>query len=232
MRYDRVLALSVSFVAAPALADSSAGAADPVASHVISLEDALKGVKGVGTLTAKIEVEQSGKAMGTFTCELFEKQAPKTVANFVGLARGERPWKDPKSGEWVKRPLYNGLTFHRVIPGFMIQGGDPKGTGTGDPGYEFADELDDSLKMDRGGILAMANREPGTNGSQFFITEKETPWLTGKHTIFGACDPVSLVTKIAGVPKGPRDVPSEPVTIKKVTIVRSSKGTKKEKKAE
>jgi peptidyl-prolyl cis-trans isomerase A (cyclophilin A) len=226
MRTNLVVVLSL--LAAPAFADSSAGPADPLPNHVMPLEDALKGVKGSGTLTAKIDVEQSGKLLGSFACELFEKQAPKTVANFVGLARGDRPWKDPKSGEWVKKPLYNGLAFHRVIPGFMIQGGDPKGTGTGDPGYEFADEIDESLKMDKGGILAMANRGPGTNGSQFFITEKETPWLSGKHTIFGSCEPVSLVTKIAGVPKGPRDMPNDPVTIKKVTISRvAAKGGKK-----
>ena len=108
---------------------------------------------------------------GDIKIALFEKQAPKTVANFVGLARGVRPWKDPKTGEWVKSPMYDGTVFHRVIPEFMIQGGDPKGTGTGDPGYEFADEFDPSLTMDKGGILAMANRGPGTNGSQFFITD-------------------------------------------------------------
>ena len=110
---------------------------------------------------AKIDVEQSGKALGSFTCELFDKQAPKTVANFVGLARGVRPWKDPKTGEWVKKPMYDGTVFHRVIPEFMIQGGDPKGTGTGDPGYEFGDEFDPTLQMDKGGVLAMANRGPG-----------------------------------------------------------------------
>jgi peptidyl-prolyl cis-trans isomerase A (cyclophilin A) len=223
--------------AAPALADNTTGGADPVANHTISLEDATKGLKGSGPLIAKIDVEQGGKMMGTFTCELFEKQTPKTVANFVGLARGERPFKDPKTGEWVKKPFYNGLVFHRVIPDFMIQGGDPKGNGSGDPGYEFADEFDDSLKMDKGGILAMANRGPGTNGSQFFITEKATPWLSGRHTIFGACEPVDLVTKIARVPKGPRDVPTETITMKKVTITRgAAKGGKKaasaEKKAE
>jgi peptidyl-prolyl cis-trans isomerase A (cyclophilin A) len=230
MRTNLLLALSL--LAAPALADSSAGGADPVPNHVLSLEDATKGVKGSGTLMAKIDVDQSGKSLGSFTCELFEKQAPKTVANFVGLARGERPFKDPKTNEWVKKPLFNGLTFHRVIPDFMIQGGDPKGTGTGDPGYEFADEFDDSLKMDKGGILAMANRGPGTNGSQFFITEKPTPWLTGKHTIFGQCDPLSLVTKVASVPKDARGMPTDPVTIKKVTISRGAAGKKKEKKAE
>ena len=218
------IALCFTLGSVTAFADTAAGnGGDPIASHTISLEDATKGVKGSGTLMAKIDVEQGGKMLGSFTCELFEKQAPKTVANFVGLARGLRPWKDPKTGEWVKKPMYDGTVFHRVIPEFMIQGGDPKGTGTGDPGYEFGDEFDPSLQMDKGGILAMANRGPNTNGSQFFITEKGAPWLTGKHTIFGSCEPLELVTKIAGVPKGPRDMPTEAVTMKKVTISRGKK---------
>jgi peptidyl-prolyl cis-trans isomerase A (cyclophilin A) len=129
---------------------------------------------------------------------------------------------DPKTGAWTKRAFYDGLVFHRVIPDFMVQGGDPKGNGTGDPGYMFGDEFDDSLKMDKAGILAMANRGPGTNGSQFFITEKAAPWLTGRHTIFGQCEPTDLVTKITHVPRGPRDVPNEAVTLKKVTIVRTA----------
>ena len=217
------IAVCISLSSAVALADTAAGGGDPVANHTIALEDATKGVKGSGTLMAKIDVEQGGKSLGSFTCELFEKQAPKTVANFVGLARGIRPWKDPKTGEWVKKPLYDGTIFHRVIPEFMIQGGDPKGNGTGDPGYEFGDEFDPSLTMDKGGILAMANRGPATNGSQFFITEKGAPWLTGKHTIFGACEPIDLVAKITAVPRGPRDVPNEPVSIKKLTISRGAK---------
>jgi peptidyl-prolyl cis-trans isomerase A (cyclophilin A) len=229
----RTLTITAFFCSA-ALGASSAAAADastdPVASHSISLEEATKGVKGTGALTAKIDVEQGGKLLGTFTCELFDKQAPKTVANFVGLARGVRPWKDPKSGEWVKKPMYDGTTFHRVIPEFMIQGGDPKGNGTGDPGYEFADEFADGLSMDKGGILAMANHGPATNGSQFFITEKATPWLTGKHTIFGQCGPLELEMKIARVPVGARNAPTEPVVMKKVTITRGSAGGKKPKK--
>ena len=220
------IGIVVGFIAlsgAPALADTTtAGAGDPIAGHTISLEDATKGVKGTGTLMAKIDIEQSSKALGSFTCELFEKQAPKTVANFVGLARGVRPWKDPKTGEWVKKPLYDGTVFHRVIPEFMIQGGDPKGTGTGDPGYEFGDEFDPSLQMDKGGVLAMANRGPGTNGSQFFVTEKPTPWLNGKHTIFGSCTPIDLELKIARVPTGARNMPTDAVTIKKVTISRGA----------
>jgi len=221
---NRALLLGTLALATPAFADTTtaAGAADPIKDHTISMEDATKGLKGSGALSAKLEVEQGGKPLGTFTCELFDKQAPKTVANFVGLSRGVRPWKDPKTGEWMQKPLYNGLVFHRVIPGFMVQGGDPKGNGTGDPGYEFGDEFDDSLKMDKGGLLAMANRGPGTNGSQFFITEKEAPWLSGKHTIFGACEPIDLVKKITSVPRGPRDVPNDPVLLKKVTISRVS----------
>src|SRR5260370_661390 len=121
------------------------------------------------------------------------------------LVFGLRPWKDPKTNEWVKKPIYNGLTFHRIIPDFMIQGGDPKGDGTGTPGYEFGDEIVEALKFDRGGLLAMANRGPGTNGSQFFITEKPTPWLNGRHTIFGTCDPLDLETKIARLPAGARN---------------------------
>jgi peptidyl-prolyl cis-trans isomerase A (cyclophilin A) len=203
-----------------ALADSSAG--DPVASHTITPEEALKGVKGTGTLQVKIEVEHGGKPLGTFNCELFEKQSPKTVANFVGLARGVRPWKD-KSGEWVKKPLYDGLVFHRVISDFMIQGGDPDGTGRGGPGYEFGDEFESGLKLDKGGLLAMANKGPATNGSQFFITEKPTEWLTGRHTVFGACEPAELVKTITSVPKGAGDRPNEPVVMKKVTISRGAK---------
>ncbi len=233
MRIAIASALVLGFtVGAPAFADTTATpAGDPVASHVITLEEALKGVKGSGPLMAKIDVEQGGKSLGTFSCELYDKQAPKTVANFVGLARGIRPWKDPKTGEWVKKPLYDGLTFHRVIPEFMIQGGDPKGNGTGDPGYEFPDEVSDQLQMDKGGILAMANRGPNTNGSQFFITEKATPWLNGKHTIFGQCQPLELEMKIARVPTGARNMPSEPVTIKKVTISHGAAKVAKKKSA-
>ena len=181
-----------------------------------TLEDATKGLSGSGPLTAKIET-----TLGTFTCELYDKQAPKTVANFVGLARGTRPWKDPKTGKWVeKKPLYDGLIFHRVIPGFMIQGGDPLGVGTGNPGYRFEDEFSPELKFDKPALLAMANAGPATNGSQFFITEGTPQHLTGRHTIFGVCDPASLVTKITGVKRGPRDKPETDVVMKKVTISR------------
>ncbi|MEA2699704.1 MAG: peptidyl-prolyl cis-trans isomerase [Myxococcales bacterium] len=204
-----------------ALAQAPAGGDDPAKGN-FTLDEATKGVPGKGTLVAVIETTE-----GKFHCELYEKQAPITVANFVGLARGVRPWKDPKTGEWVKKPLYDGLIFHRVIPGFMIQGGDPLGVGMGNPGYRFKDEIAPDLKFDKPGLLAMANSGPATNGSQFFITEGTPEHLTGRHTIFGLCDPVSLVTKIAGVPKGPRDKPVTDVVIKKVTISREKPGKRK-----
>lgn len=181
-----------------------------------TLVEATKGIPGpaAGPLQAIIDTSK-----GKFTCELYDKQAPITVANFIGLATGKRAWLDPKSGKWVqKKPLYDGLIFHRVIPGFMLQGGDPLGTGTGNPGYRFQDEIVPELRFDRPGLLAMANAGPVTNGSQFFITEGTPTHLTGRHTIFGACEPVALVGEIARVKTGPRDKPVEDVVIKKVTI--------------
>ncbi|MES1204905.1 MAG: peptidylprolyl isomerase [Pseudomonadota bacterium] len=181
-----------------------------------TLAEATKGLPGpaAGPLQATIETSK-----GKFTCELFDKQAPVTVANFIGLATGKRAWLDPKTNKWVqKKPLYDGLSFHRVIPGFMLQGGDPLGTGTGNPGYRFQDEIVPELKFDRPGLLAMANAGPATNGSQFFITEGTPVHLTGRHTIFGACEPVALVGEIGRVKTGPRDKPVEDVVIKKVTI--------------
>ncbi|HSA92884.1 MAG TPA: peptidylprolyl isomerase [Terriglobales bacterium] len=164
---------------------------------------------------------------GKLTCKLFAKEAPKTVANFVGLAEGTRDWKHPltKSPK-VGAPLYDGTIFHRVIPNFMIQGGDPLGNGSGDPGYSFEDEIVPTLTFDRPGRMAMANSGPNTNGSQFFITEVQTPHLNGKHTIFGQCDAasVALVRKIARVPRDERnDKPIKPVRIEKITIVRAEK---------
>lgn len=191
---------------------------DDPAKGKFTLEEATKGLSGSGPLTAKIETN-----LGTFTCELYDKQAPNTVANFVGLARGVRPWKD-QSGKWVKKPFYDGLIFHRVIPGFMIQGGDPLGSGIGNPGYKFDDEISPDLKFDKPGLLAMANAGTrdghGTNGSQFFITEGMPAYLNGRHTIFGQCEPLSLVTKITGVERAARDKPVKDVVMKKVTISR------------
>ncbi len=207
-------------------AGAPAAPADP--SPPVPIADAVKGIKGKGPLIAKIEVESKG-LKGTFVCELFEEKAPVTVANFVALARGLRPWKDPKTGQWVKHPLYDGTIFHRVIPDFMIQGGDPEGTGRGGPGYEFDDEIKPELQLDKPGVLAMANKGinrmtgHGTNGSQFFITEKATPWLNGRHTVFGQCDNSDLEMKIARVPAGPGNRPADPVVMKKVTIQRGKK---------
>ena len=166
--------------------------------------------------------------MGRLTCKLYDKQAPITVANFIGLAEGTKDWTNPTTQKKMhNKPLYNGTTFHRVIPGFMIQGGDPEGNGMGDPGYFFQDEIDPSLTFDVPGRLAMANAGPGptgggTNGSQFFITEVPVPELNGKHTIFGQCDAhsVLLVSSIARVERDDRDKPLTPVVINRITIVR------------
>ena len=159
---------------------------------------------------------------GNFTVRLFEKQAPKTVENFIGLAEGTKEWTDPKTGAKVKKPYYNGLIFHRVIAGFMIQGGDPLGTGTGGPGYSFADEFDPSLKLEKAGLLAMANRGPNTNGGQFFITLAPTPWLNGKHTVFGeVSEGMGVIEKIGNTKTTkPGDKPETPITIQAVTIER------------
>ena len=157
---------------------------------------------------------------GNITVTLFKKRAPKTVENFVGLATGKKEWTDPKTGEKMKdKPLYNGTIFHRIIPGFMIQGGDPLGTGTGGPGYTFEDEFTPEDNFDKPGILAMANAGPGTNGSQFFITVKATPWLNGKHTIFGEVTKgMDVVEKIVGKERDPGDRPLKEIKIKKIVI--------------
>ena len=157
---------------------------------------------------------------GNITCTLFPDKAPETVANFIGLATGTKEWKDPKTGKMVKGvPLYNGTIFHRVIPGFMIQGGDPMGTGSGDPGYSFKDEFSSGLTFDQPGRLAMANAGPNTNGSQFFITEVPTPHLNNHHTIFGQCKDMDVVKKIINMPTGANDRPTSPVKITRIKIV-------------
>jgi|JI10StandDraft_1071094.scaffolds.fasta_scaffold34760_7 peptidyl-prolyl cis-trans isomerase A (cyclophilin A) len=202
---------------APAPAPAGALAMDTVRAPVASdLEVYLKAVPGKGTLRAELVT-----SLGTFNCVLYERETPMTVANFVGLATGQKPWTDPKTQELKRNtPFFNGLIFHRVIPDFMVQGGDPLGVGRGGPGYDFADEIVPGIGLDGPGLLAMANAGPGTNGSQFFITEKATPWLTGRHTVFGKCDEVDLVKKITSVPRDDGDRPTTPVTIKKVTIRR------------
>ena len=158
---------------------------------------------------------------GDIKIELFPNHAPKTVADFVELAKGEREWVDPISGEKTSKPLYDGTIFHRVIAGFMIQGGDPMGTGMGGPGYRFGDEFHPELNFDRPYLLAMANAGPGTNGSQFFITVAETGWLNRKHTIFGEVkDKTSqqIVDKIAGTKTGNQDRPVQAIKINSVSI--------------
>jgi len=160
---------------------------------------------------------------GRLTCKLFDREAPITVANFLGLAEGTKDWTDPVTGEKTHgQRFYDGTTFHRVIPGFMIQGGDRRGDGTGDAGYFFDSEIAPNLTFEVGGRLAMANAGPNTNGSQFFITEGPEPALEGKYTIFGQCDShsVLIAATIARVDRDSKDKPRTPVLLNKVTIVR------------
>ncbi len=161
-------------------------------------------------------------SMGDIVLRLHEDKAPKTVANFVGLATGEKEWTDPRTGERKKGvSLYKGTIFHRVIKDFMAQGGDPTGTGRGGPGYNFADEFHPDLKHDKPGILSMANAGPNTNGSQFFITHKPTPWLDGKHSVFGeVVKGQDVVNAMAAVPKGPGDKPVKDIVLQEVVISR------------
>lgn len=159
---------------------------------------------------------------GNFKVKLFTDKAPKTVENFVGLAEGTKEWTDPKTGKPVKKAFYDGLTFHRVIKDFMIQGGCPLGTGTGGPGYRFEDEFPAGApKHDKPGILSMANAGPNTNGSQFFVTTVPTPWLDGRHTVFGeVVEGMDVVRSIENSKTGPMDRPAEPIVINHVKIVK------------
>ena len=159
-------------------------------------------------------------SLGQVTCKLFPEKAPKTVENFVGLAKGEKEFQDPASRKPSKRPFYNGLAFHRVIPNFMVQGGCPLGTGTGGPGYKFEDEFHEDLAFDKPGKLAMANSGPNTNGSQFFITVAPTDWLNQRHTIFGeVVKGYDVVEAISTTSRDGHDKPRTPVTLSSVEIV-------------
>lgn len=161
-------------------------------------------------------------SMGAITVKFFEEEAPITVRNFVALTRGTKEWRDPKTGQMVRRPLYAGTVFHRVIPNFMIQGGDPSGTGMGDPGFTIPDEYSPSLNFDVPGRLAMANiGQPHTGGCQFFITEVPAPHLNGKHTIFGqVIEGQDIVTRIAYAPRNADNKPLTPVKIVSIVIKR------------
>jgi peptidyl-prolyl cis-trans isomerase A (cyclophilin A) len=183
-------------------------------SKTLSKEQAMADVKKGMDLYATFDTSE-----GTIVCKLFTKAAPKTVENFVALGTGSKQWTDPNTHQPSNKPLYDGTVFHRVISNFMIQGGDPLGNGTGDPGYKFEDEFGSGKTFDKPGILAMANSGPNTNGSQFFITQVATPWLNGRHTIFGeVVTGIDIVNKIVNVPKGAGDRPTTPVVLKHLTF--------------
>jgi peptidyl-prolyl cis-trans isomerase A (cyclophilin A) len=201
----------------PGARRSSSG--DPLDGH-FTMGDALKGISGTGALVAKIDT-----SMGAIECKLLEDKAPVSVANFVGLAMGKRPWKNGDS--WVTKPAYDGTGFHRIIKGFMIQGGDPQGNGSGEPGYVIKDEMWEGAKHNKAGLLCMANRGPNTNGAQFFITDASAPHLDRSYTIFGECAPEQTIHDIAAVKTGPMDKPLTPVTIKSVTVAREKPGADK-----
>lgn len=184
-----------------------------------ALDRALKGLSGEGKLWAQLRTSK-----GEMHCELWEGMTPVTVANFVGLARGLRPFKEPlPDGKWKLGKYYDNTQFHRVIPEFMIQGGDPTASGSGGPGYVIPDEIISSIRFDRAGLLAMANRGPGTGSAQFFVTLGPTPHLNGAHTIFGRCTPQSAVVaaEIAAVQRDASDRPATPVRLEAVEIYRA-----------
>jgi peptidyl-prolyl cis-trans isomerase A (cyclophilin A) len=186
---------------------------DPEAGNFTMTEALVDLPSGPGPLRAIIDTD-----LGSVTCELLPDKAPIGVANFVGLARGRRAWKDPKTSKWVKRRFYDGLLFHRVIAGFMAQGGDPIGNGTGGPGYEFVNEIAGLKHVP--GTLAYANSGPNTNGSQFYITETSQSQLDTGYTIFGFCTPVDVVVKLTHVATNTQDKPTTPLHMKTITITR------------
>ena len=197
---------------------------DPLAGK-FTLDDATKGLTGTGALYAEIQTD-----LGKLDCELYEDKAPITVANFVGLARGLRPFKQA-DGKWAKKNAYDGLTFHRVIKGFMIQGGDPAGNGSGEPGYVIPDEIWEGAHHNQRGQICMANRGKNTNGMQFFIMDGESDHLDGGYTIFGKCSPEDVIVKLSNVEvQGDHSV--KPTKITKVSIKRkASKASKSDKPA-
>ncbi len=194
-----------------------------IAAQTTSSEQHAATEKSSSEPTATIET-----SAGNITCTLFPDKAPVGVANFVGLATGKKEWKDPKTGQMMKGvPLYNGTIFHRVIPNFMIQGGDPAGSGSGDVGFQFKNEVSSDLTFDRPGRLAYANAGPNTNGSQFFITEVPYPSLNGHYTIFGQCQDIDVVKKIARLATDPRnDRPYDPPKIIRIKIMQPGTANK------
>ena len=191
---------------------------------IVGLVALAAGLAGAVNLEAKLKPGVYAKFVtteGNFTVQLFEQDAPLTVANFIGLAEGTKEWTDPRTGQKVKKPYYNGIIFHRVIDGFMIQGGDPLGRGTGGPGYTFADEFSPKLKHSKAGMLSMANAGPNTNGGQFFITLGPTPHLDNRHSIFGeVVEGMAVVEKIGHAKTGPGDRPVKDIVITSITIER------------
>lgn len=174
-----------------------------------------------GTMSIHTNTATMSTNFGDIRINLFGNHAPVTVANFIGLADGSKEWTNPASGETMNTPLYDGVIFHRIIPEFMIQGGDPLGMGFGGPGYQFEDEIHPELNFNEPFVLAMANAGPGTNGSQFFITTAPTPWLQARHTIFGEVadeESKAVVSAIEAVPTGANDKPVEAVVISHITI--------------
>lgn len=197
----------------PAPNETLEGTADPHGGS-FTMDEALEGLPmGDGPLRAIITTE-----LGEITCELFPNEAPNAVANFVGLARGRRAFREPGTGAWVRRAFYDGLIFHRVIDDFMAQGGDPLGTGTGGPGYQLNDEI--TTLVHQAGTLAYANSGPNTNGSQFYITEVVTDWLDGSYTIFGQCEPMTVIQALTAVPTAANDKPVTDVHTQAVVITR------------